>query len=395
MGNLKVLFLPSWYPTRHNPLHGIFIKKHAEAAANYCSVMVLYVTEKSEINKTYEFDFVNENDVHTLRVYYKRSVLKSPAAKLVNGTRYIAAGYKGLKAVQNKYGKPDLVHLNVAFPAGLLALLFKLTYKMDYVITEHWSIYTEQSGAYKNLSYFLKLLIRVVFRYAEGIHTVSNYLLRSLKGLGLSSEKTFVIPNSVDIQPCLHRTPHQHMVKLITVCLLKDEIKNITGLLLAFKQIADSYKNVQLDVVGDGQDRTHLENTAKELGLLNTKVFFHGYIPNDKLNKYFDHANFFVLNSNFETFSAVTIEAMAYGLPVVVTRCGGPEEFVSSDVGILVEKQSTESLVNGIEYMINNWHRYNSNVIKDYVRREFGSDVIGKRIYDMYQAVQEGNPGDD
>lgn len=49
---------------------------------------------------------------------------------------------------------------------------------------------------------------------------------------------------------------------------------------------------------------------------------------------FFCECDFFVLNSNFETFSVVTAEALAYGKPVIATRCGGPEEFVNKIMGI-------------------------------------------------------------
>ena len=56
------------------------------------------------------------------------------------------------------------------------------------------------------------------------------------------------------------------------------------------------------------------------------------------------HADIFVLASRKETFGIVYVEAMAKGLPVIATKCGGPEEFVNKENGILVPVDNVEEL---------------------------------------------------
>jgi glycosyltransferase involved in cell wall biosynthesis len=58
----------------------------------------------------------------------------------------------------------------------------------------------------------------------------------------------------------------------------------------------------------------------------------------------------FVITSRTEGFSIATIEAMASGLPIVATRCGGPEEILEDGVtGVLVENGSAEAIAEAIE----------------------------------------------
>ena len=52
--------------------------------------------------------------------------------------------------------------------------------------------------------------------------------------------------------------------------------------------------------------------------------------------KVYEECDCFVLPSAGETFGVVYVEAMAAGLPVIATRCGGPEDFVNEDNGILI-----------------------------------------------------------
>jgi len=52
----KVLFLASWYPNRNHASYGLFIKKHAEAVANFTSVYVLSVLPDYKNRSIYEVD---------------------------------------------------------------------------------------------------------------------------------------------------------------------------------------------------------------------------------------------------------------------------------------------------------------------------------------------------
>ena len=60
------------------------------------------------------------------------------------------------------------------------------------------------------------------------------------------------------------------------------------------------------------------------------------------------HSNAFVLASRTETFGVVYIEALSQGLPVIATRCGGPESIVTSDNGLLVPIENIPELTKAL-----------------------------------------------
>ncbi len=81
----KVLFLASWYPSRIHPIAGIFIKRHAEAVSLYSDVAVLFVTaDESLKDKTYDIEYSLENNIPTVRVYYKRFSKVKGVSKFIN-----------------------------------------------------------------------------------------------------------------------------------------------------------------------------------------------------------------------------------------------------------------------------------------------------------------------
>jgi len=88
----KVLFLARWYPNRYDPMLGLFIQKHAEAASTCCDVGVVYVTklENEKAVATYSIDNELINGVQTVRIYYSPSKIK-----LINIFRYFKANFIG------------------------------------------------------------------------------------------------------------------------------------------------------------------------------------------------------------------------------------------------------------------------------------------------------------
>ncbi|BBO18595.1 conserved hypothetical protein [Candidatus Brocadia pituitae] len=343
----------------------------------------MYVTADPNMGKkTYDIEYADENGIPTVRVYYKRNDSKIPG---VNFMRNIKGGYLGLKMIKEKFGMPDINHVNVAFPAGLLALLLKKLRKIPYVITEHFTAYTEYAAELHKQPFRANFFTKLIFKNATTVSAVSQYLLDGLKKHNLTSKNGFVIPNAIDIPQRLHSSRNSNgVIKILTISLLSDRQKNISGLINAVGNITKN-KNIELHIVGNGEDRERLEEHTKKLGLLKRSVFFYGYVPNNELYKYFSYANFFVLNSNYETFSVVSAEALAHGVPVVTTKCGGPEGFINKEVGVLVERQNEESLTRGIEYVIDNSGTYDSKKLQEYAKKNFSYEAVGKKITSIYK----------
>jgi glycosyltransferase involved in cell wall biosynthesis len=171
---------------------------------------------------------------------------------------------------------------------------------------------------------------------------------------------------------------------ILHVSLLNDAQKNVSGIIRAASDLSRRRGDFVLHIVGEGVDRARLEGLAREQGLLDKKVFFHGSLNTRELIDYFRNAHLFVLFSNFETFSVVTAEALACGVPVIVTRCGGPEEYVDETCGLVIEPRDEDSLVEAMDYILGNLSKYDSKKISQYAHSRFGADTVGRMICRMY-----------
>ncbi len=90
---------------------------------------------------------------------------------------------------------------------------------------------------------------------------------------------------------------------------------------------------VALDVVGDGFDRAACEALAADLGLAD-RVRFHGWLPREQVVGFYQAADVFVFPSYREPGGNVVFEAMAHGLPLIVSDIGGPGNVVNESCGI-------------------------------------------------------------
>ena len=101
--------------------------------------------------------------------------------------------------------------------------------------------------------------------------------------------------------------------------------KDFVTLLRAFARLANP--DARLVILGEGPERARLEGEIEALGLAG-RVTMPGFAadPGDMLAK----ARVFALTSRREAFSLVCVEALAHGLPVVATACGGPSEILNT-----------------------------------------------------------------
>src|SRR6266404_2252304 len=95
---IKVLFITKWFMNRFDPQAGVFIRKHASAAALYCDVALLCVLSDPDQKSIIELEATNEYGVKCLVVYFKKfSSSLNILNQAINFVRYLKAVSAGLK----------------------------------------------------------------------------------------------------------------------------------------------------------------------------------------------------------------------------------------------------------------------------------------------------------
>lgn len=128
------------------------------------------------------------------------------------------------------------------------------------------------------------------------------------------------------------------------------EAKGFDRLIEACSRLKQDGYDFDLWIIGEGSDRKELEALNQKLGTTDT-VRFLGFQANPHM--YLNQCDCFVCSSRTEGYSLVIAEAMCVGLPVISTRCAGPEEILAGGkYGMMVET-STEGLYEGMKAIIN------------------------------------------
>ena len=195
-----------------------------------------------------------------------------------------------------------------------------------------------------------------LFKHAHLVCTVSEYFTKFINEFGgkavtqrpMLSENFFVDKKVRDYS-------NAEVYKVLFVGRLDVE-KGLLELLRAISLLLSKGYKVTLDLVGDGEDSSVIENEIAMLGLSNI-VAIRGSIQNGAhLKEFYDCADIFVLPSYHEGFPRVIYEAMLSRVPIVTTIVGGMKTLMNDGYNCIeVEPGSTDDLLGKLEYLINNY----------------------------------------
>lgn len=369
-----IVFLARWYPHRYDPMLGLFVQRHAEAAAQYDDISVIYVHADDQIQQ--KFDIVDEtvNNVRTIRVYYRKSW-----SKIISLFRFFKANNKALKLLP----KPDIIHVHILTRLGLVALRQKRLHGTPYIITEHWSRYLPGNDFNGLLR---KKLTKTVVRHASAVTTVTDILAKAMQSHGLRNENYSIVPNVVDINAFKPQPHHNEVPKIIHVSCFENKSKNITGLIDALQILEERDIKFQFTFIGDGIDFAMIKDYVKKLQH-QENIRFTGILEGQDYVGELSSGDFLVLSSNYETQGVVLLEAFACGMPVVSTNVGGIPEIVNENNGILVPPHDPTKLADAMQTMLQTYQNYDANTLRDSVIKKFSNETVGKLLSSLYKTT--------
>ena len=194
-----------------------------------------------------------------------------------------------------------------------------LTGRLDRAILSYHGFFSNEPRPLSRLFY---LLTPLATRLAAATVCVSDSLRASLlKQFWASARHTTRIYNPVEIRVTDVPTQRASSMVLAAGRLVAD--KNFTGLVRAFALLEN--RQAHMVILGEGPERGAIEREIARLGL-KKRVTLPGYVGEPW--SYYRQATCFAMSSRLETFSLVLVEALASGLPVVSTFCGGPPEIL-------------------------------------------------------------------
>lgn len=380
---LNIWMIAKWYPNREDTQFGVFIQKHARAISLYSNIGVLYIHPIINLSNDFEIDEREYNDLKEVLIYFKKNT--SVFGKIINSIRYLTALNKGINILNNKISNPDILHAYILTRTGIVAWYLSSRKKIPFIISEQWSGYV--TGKFLKSSFIKKMITRFIARKASAITSVSSYLLIGMKTCGLINSTSRIIPNVIENTDVNTIPVNRNQINVLMVADLVDEIKNISGVIRMISQ-TDHASPFILRIIGGGPDEDKLKKLASDLNLLDRIIFFEGQKNNSEVYTYLRNCDFLILNSRYETFSLICAEAMSCGKPVLATACGGPNEFVIKETGLLIKPDNGEELKENFEFMLKHFHEYDALWISNYAKSMFSMEKVGKAFQILYSSIK-------
>ncbi|WP_413532789.1 glycosyltransferase [Empedobacter brevis] len=364
-----ILALASWFPSRIFLDNGDFIQRHLRAISMLNDVTVVHAIKDKNLKSNFEIDDSINQNLREIIVYFKPSIFRP-----FNLIKQFQAFLKGVSLVNNF----DIIHLNVVYPAGLVAFFLKKKYKKPIVLTEHWS--GLQSENFKKLAFYKQQLIRYILRNVDIITPVSIYLKNEIKKLVLHKE-FIIIPNVIDLELFeVLKVERESKVKFLHLSNLDDRVKNISGMLNVILKLSQAGYSFEFHFGGNG-DASLISKFTEEHQLENIIKTF-GRLEHSEVCEKMNEMNCFVLFSYYENQPCVQIEAFASGIPVIAKDVGGISEFLPEGFGILVNDET--QLYLAMEEVINGKKFKSAFELNEYAKQHFSTIEIAKMFNNIY-----------
>jgi glycosyltransferase involved in cell wall biosynthesis len=368
---MKIALLTPWYPDERQPFLGLFIREQAIALAKRHEVYVIITKVDYSHFSLSKYSLVEFSDTPNLRRYH---LTINKSLPLFNQLHHIYITWKVSKAIlQDK--KVDLVHSFIGYPGAIWAWMISRTFHIPFVHTEH----TKLSNNYRSLWH--KYLTNFGMHKASAITTVSKWLATQL--IKVVNHPVHIIPNLIDIHRFKIGTSDKSRV--LQLGFLGGLNTHVKGLDVLLEALGKYHGDFVLHVGGEGLLKNHYMDLAIQLNIAE-KCKFYGSIQQENISSFFQQLHFFVCASRHETFSIAIIESLASGVPVLSTKCGGPEEILINDsLGILVESESALKLLDGIKLMESRLDSFNAEKMHEYVKSKYSIESIIPKYEEVYE----------
>jgi glycosyltransferase involved in cell wall biosynthesis len=235
------------------------------------------------------------------------------------------------------------------------------------------------------------LLERGLIESAAAVHFTSRLEQAQAEALGLKC-RSVMIPLGVDIQTEAISPRWQANSERIELLFLSriDPVKNLEGLLRAMAIVCRQDARVFLRIGGDGETDyvESLKSLAAELGIAE-RVAWLGYVSGERKKAELSNAKVFVQPSYSESFGIATIEALAAGLPTIVSDgVATHQEIVSANAGI-VTGSDAESIAHGILRFLAQPEIWNamSQAARRLAVEQFSLDAMGEGLESLYHDI--------
>lgn len=328
-----------------------------------------YLQQELNYNVTYFLDDIDINFDGVLIKYIKRKKLTTLVLKALKkmGIYYVKLPY---------YGKIDFSKYDVIVTEGIHYRFIDYFKHIPYKTILNDTISRDYNLSYKQISYLNKY-------FSNSLAIVVNKKIPQLYKKNGLNIKTSVIGHSLNSGRINFSERRECNGKLVSIGRLVPE-KGFKYIIDAINVLKDKYPTLKLDIYGEGLLENDLSYYIKKKNLENY-VFLKGHIAYEGLMNKLREYDLFIshpLETTWiaEAFLMANMEAMAAGLPVITSDCGGVP-YIVRDKAVVVKQKDVEGIAITIEEFMRDPQkvkRYSAEGRK-YIEGNFRIEFIAKR----------------
>jgi glycosyltransferase involved in cell wall biosynthesis len=287
--------------------------------------------------------------------------------------------------------RPDVIYSSQQVPDCVAALIVASLLGMPHVVHLHYL-----PGPW------LRSVPSWRLRHCAAVIAVSEFIRREAVRAGTPFERAVTVENPALLPPVAaddrSRAPLReefgisHDTIIVGTAGRFTPWKGQREALEAFCNVARSYDNVVLFMVGDGEVRSELEEIARHRGL-HERVIFTGW--RDDISRILDALDIFIHPSHNEPFGLAVLEAQTAGLPVVAFDEGGiPEIVIHGRTGLLAANRDVGELTRDLERLVTDasLRRRMGAAAREHATATFDALELGARFQSALKAATSRPP---
>lgn len=296
---------------------------------------------------------------------------------------------------------PDLIEIET--PASGAALVTVAARIIGIPVIQHYRTdmfaYIDKLKVNRFETFFTQCWIKALCKITYPILVPSEDFKDKIhRELNIPLEKIIKIRRGINMHPFLESSHNQNLWKNYStkntttrflfvgrVC----KMKNLDFFENVWTKFRKLHSNVELMIIGDGPYLSELKNTFKSFD----EVYFTGKLSHDTLIEAYQHSHFFVLPSGTETFGNVIVEALASGLPTLVSNFGGPRDIVcSNSYGEVISLKNENAWIDSLSkhHLIKQTSPNEYLKMKEAARnrsKDFSLDESSKAFWNLFEKI--------
>jgi D-inositol-3-phosphate glycosyltransferase len=351
---------------------------------------------------------VSSRDEASVRLISPGSWLQGPRAitGLWHGQEYRHVGcyftefevlrYRPRKLLTEILNEYDIIHIISGSPAW--AWVAKecrrpvILHVASLASVERKALLSRKRQAWRRLmTRFTNNLDRAALRHVHSVFAINFWMCEYLRNY-LSPSRIAFIPPGIDTN-IFYPGQYRNDGYILSVGRFADPRKNVRLLIEAYSSLRRAVRSApRLVLAGDSGPTPEDWKLATSLGVAE-HIDIRVRVSSEELAELYRHASMFVLSSDEEGLGIVNLEAMACGIPVISTRCGGPDIVIKEgETGHLTPVGDAKALAVRMEELLANPSRRKSmgEAGLRVVQERFSQEAAGKVFLDKYDELLGG-----